>query len=160
MIKHKWNSNHMFSVEWPWVCVASQSREQAIFATLSSRDRVCWGGGGGYAFMVHNSGWPKARKGCLGGQSHPTNGHCMQRAVQWEKGLMGWTQRTEFKSPLYQSAQLIPLSECQTLLSSSYLVLFVLSWVLVASFWLSHYHESCTFKSITTLRQSDILKKI
>lgn len=38
----------MFSVVWPWVCVAFQSREQTIFAALGKRDRVCWVGVGLY----------------------------------------------------------------------------------------------------------------
>lgn len=83
MIKHKWNSNHMFPVVWPWVCVAFQRREQTLFAALGNRDRVCWVGVGG--LYLHK----------------PLPG------VNWgQEGLPSWPESPQ-KWPLYTKGSMV-----------------------------------------------------
>lgn len=101
MIKHKWNSNHMFSVVWPWVCVAFQRREQTLFAALGNRDRVCWVGVGG--LYLHDLP-PGVNWGQEGLPSWPVTPEMAAvykgQHGKWEEGWIGWTQYTGISLPV------------------------------------------------------------
>lgn len=92
-----------------------------------------WGWGGGQALPSQSPTWVDLRPGSAAelARAPPPPPEmatvCRERFTKRQEGLMGWTQRIGLQYLFYQSAQLILLLDYQTLLSSSFLALFILN---------------------------------
>ena len=88
-----------------------------------------WGWGGGRALPSQSPTWVDLRPGSAAELARATPemaAVCRERYTKREEGLRGWTHRIGLQYLFYQSAQLI-LLDYQTLLSSSFLALFILN---------------------------------
>lgn len=114
--------------------------------------RLAAGGGVGGGLCLHSPqpGLTWGQEGLLSWPEPPPEMATVwtERFTKRQEGLMGWTQRIGLQYLFYQSAQLILLLDHQTLLSSSFLALFILNWMPMASSDCLITASLVTFKSI------------